>query len=257
MYHHICVFKDNQKAQRARLSHRHSWRTSFHGRPSAGIWQSWRTSMRPPAPSLPTSTPSLPHCPLSPCHRAHQVHVLPVMNLFYAAMCLPGSGTLESFTPSLMLLLNRDSLLTILGVVHIQILPLACTFLYFRCMTAESGLEFISSNAEAHRALMHLHPCKLMRIEQGERGLPANAAALHNVSAAPSTTPGSLTLTMPDSAASQQKQTGKAEHCKLQQPAADLSTYGHIRQEQVGFGSLAGTCHVSPSQQLTCDSSIS
>ena len=112
-------------------------------------------------------------------------------------------------------------------------------------MITESGLDFISSNAEAHRALIYLHPCKLMRIEQGERGLPDQAVdpaepASHSP-AAPGTTPGSPTAVTPDSAASQQKQLGRAEHCTLRQPTADPSTYQHIRQEQVRFGFLSGT----------------
>ena len=140
-----------------------------------------------------------------------------------------------------------------------QMAPLACAFK--SCgMTAESGLDFISSNAEAHRALMHLHPCKLMRLEQGERVMPGQAADLvetasQSASAAPSTTSDSLMSAAPESAASQQKQKWKAEHGRLRQPAADPSTYQHIRQEQVSFDFFSRTWHMPTSQQLPCDGS--
>ena len=126
-------------------------------------------------------------------------------------------------------------------------IPLLECPLDLRRMTAESGLNFISSNAEAQRALMHLHPCKLMRLEQGYRASPMPAAetGAHSDPAAPSTASGSLTLATPDNAASQQKQSVKQDPYRLRQRAPDPSTYDHIRRGQVGFDSLPthGPCH--------------
>ena len=121
-------------------------------------------------------------------------------------------------------------------------------------MTTDCGLDFISSNAEAQRALMNLHPCKLMRLEQSHRSSPMPAAktGAHSDSAVPSAVPGSLTS---DDAAAQQKQSAKQGRHRLRQPAADPSTYNHIRQEQVGLSSLANTGDMPPSQYIICDSS--
>ena len=118
------------------------------------------------------------------------------------------------------------------------------------CTTTESGLDFISSNVEARKALMHLHPCKLMRPEQGQEASPAPAAepALRSDSPAPSTMSGSITSMTPDTAASQQKQLGRLGRCISQKPAADPSAYEHIKQEQVSFTLLADTWHMPTSE---------
>lgn len=117
-------------------------------------------------------------------------------------------------------------------------------------MTTESGLDFISSNAEAHRALMHLHPCKLMRPEPGQEASPMPAAkpASHSDSAAPNTTLGSLTSMAPDTGASQQKQPERPGHRRLRKPAADPGAYQHINQEQVSFALLADIWYMPPSE---------
>ena len=104
------------------------------------------------------------------------------------------------------------------------------------CMIAEGSPELVSNNAEAHRALMHLHPCKLMKVvEQGQRASPVTAAepTSHSDPAAISAGSGQPTSGRLDSASSQQVQSERQGHCSLRQPPADPSTYGDIRREQV------------------------
>jgi len=89
-------------------------------------------------------------------------------------------------------------------------------------MVAEGNLDFISSNAEAQRALMHLHPCKLMKLEQQPKASPTSAA--------PSTASSQPAL---GASLSQKKPSAKPGNQMLRQPAADPSTYEDIKREQV------------------------
>lgn len=99
-------------------------------------------------------------------------------------------------------------------------------------MIAEGSLDFISSNVEAQRALMHLHPCKLMKLEQQPKASSTSAAepALQNSLAAPSAEASQLDA---GTSLSQQKPSGKPGHQMLRQPAVDPSTYQDITREQV------------------------
>lgn len=106
------------------------------------------------------------------------------------------------------------------------------------CLDAGAGLDFISSNVEAQRALMLLHPCKLMKVEPEPSTSPTPAApALKGAQLAASPVPGAASVAGADSLASSSKKAqnrGPGQQM-ARQPAADPSTYKDVRAAQVSL----------------------
>ena len=99
-------------------------------------------------------------------------------------------------------------------------------------MVAGKGLDFISSNVEAQRALMQLHPCKLMTLVQSTAAAPT---ATGNSQTGMNGRSGRADLSQPDSAAgsAQQWHNAVTDHASLRRPAPEASAYQDINRAQV------------------------
>ena len=99
-------------------------------------------------------------------------------------------------------------------------------------MLAGNCLDFISSNVEAQRALMQLHPCKLMTLLPSTATAPAVAGngqkGLNPVS-------GRADSSQPESAAipAQQSHALGRDHASLGKPAPEASAYQDVKMAQV------------------------
>ena len=99
-------------------------------------------------------------------------------------------------------------------------------------MVAGKGLDFISSNVEAQRALMQLHPCKLLTLVQSTAPAPT---ATGNGQTGMNGRAGRADLSQPESAAvpAQQRHGAVTDHARLRKPAPEASAYQNINRAQV------------------------
>ena len=99
-------------------------------------------------------------------------------------------------------------------------------------MVAGKGLDFISSNGAAQRALMQLHPCKLMTLVQSTAPGPA---ATGNGQTGMNGWSGRADSSQPDSAAvsAQQWHGAVTDHASLRKSAPEASAYQDINRAQV------------------------
>ncbi len=99
-------------------------------------------------------------------------------------------------------------------------------------MFAGKGLDFIRSNVEAQRALMQLHPCKLMTLVQSTAPAPA---ATGNGQTGINGRPGRADLSQPEGEAvpAQQRHGAVTDHARLRKPAPEASAYQDINRAQV------------------------
>ena len=91
-------------------------------------------------------------------------------------------------------------------------------------MVAGKGLDFISSNMEAQRALMQLHPCKLMTLLESTAPTPAlngNGQTGHH------------SLSKSAAVPAQHRHAAGTDHASLVKAAPERSAYQDIKRAQV------------------------